>query len=193
MQLFDEKKTFLSHWPDESIKFTDPTSVKRPVASAPNDSAQKDVDEESCKPDYIITIPEGILAQRNIDDMIGWYNNKYTTNIYKGKLKNCADCVKQSLKAGKFYLANPSLRLFKLGLSIPNDIADRIVYTLCLRHSSRQIRFLHHALTVAVWSLTMHLVAVLFGLLKPYIPAWFATILFNSVCLQVYHLFRALD
>lgn len=196
IQLFDELKMFLSRWPGECIKFTNPASIKQPVAAVFSDTLAEDIhSEEGYLPDYVIVIPEGMLRQENVDAMITWYDTvaKGPTGIYKGKFKNCADLVRHALKVGKFYLANPSLRWLKLGLSVPNDIADRIVLTICLKRSSLLIRLSHHILTITIWMLSMFFVAVIFGLLRTRIPERFVTFLFQGVWLLPYHLLRALS
>ncbi len=193
---FDAKMTWMSRWPRRGVTFTDPTSLKRPVPAGFTDSIEHDIRlEDDNRPDQVIVIPEGVLSQNNIDVVVEWYESvaRGPTGIYKGKFKNCADLVRQALKAGGFYLANPSLRWIKLGLSVPNDIADRIVYTISLKQSPRWIKLSHDILTVSVWMISMHLLIVIFYIVKPFIPGWTVTFLFQIFLYFLYHLFRTLD
>lgn len=189
--------TYLSRWPGgEGVNFRNPVSVKQPLPSVLIDSPNKDIAlEGGKKPDYVIIIPEGILNEDNINTIAKWFQTrgKDPTEKYKGKFKNCADLIKQALKAVKFHLANPSSRWLKLGLSIPNDIADRIVYTICLLRAPYLIRLLHHILTLMVWMITMNLGAGFLCFVRSWIPYWMWTFLLGTTVLIPYNLFVAKD
>lgn len=155
--------TYLSHNPAGGA------SIFQMKTLLPSENHSVDeLEKPGHKPHQVIIVPDGILKQENIDAIVEWSREP---RYYKGKFKNCADTVKQALKAGNFYLANPSLRLLPyFGLSVPNTIADRIVFTLCLREASYTIQHFHHILNLIVWLMCTNLVVSFLCSAESHIP-----------------------